>query len=219
MSLANFPVEALPTAVDTTQSRLIGPTASIVSYAKQGAVILGSVLGAGVGLAGLYLAALQMDDNFHAVVPGELYRSAQPTAALIAEYRKGYDIKTIINLRGDNTGSGWYDSEVAEARRLGIAHVDFRMSARREMTTAQFGQLMDVFHKAEKPILVHCNSGADRSGLVSALYVAAIAKLGEEAAEGQISFRYGHIPLPVSSAYAMDRSFEAFEAVLGFPNS
>ena len=219
MSLANLPVEALPTAVDTTQSRLIGPTASIVSYAKQGAVILGSVLGAGVGLAGLYLAALQMDDNFHAVVPGELYRSAQPTAALIAEYRKGYDIKTIINLRGDNTGSGWYDSEVAEARRLGIAHVDFRMSARREMTMAQFDQLMDVFGKAEKPILVHCNSGADRSGLVSALYVAAIAKLGEEAAEGQISFRYGHIPLPVSSAYAMDRSFEAFEAVLGFPNS
>jgi protein tyrosine/serine phosphatase len=36
----------------------------------------------------------------------------------------------------------------------------------------------DVFRKAEKPILVHCNSGADRSGLVSALYVAAIAKLG-----------------------------------------
>ena len=131
--------------------------------------------------------------TFHTVVPGELYRSAQPTAALIAEYREGYAIKTIINLRGDNTGSGWYDSEVAEARNLGIAHVDFRMSARREMTTAQFNQLMDVFQKAEKPILVHCNSGADRSGLVSALYVAGIAKLGEEAAESQISFRYGHI--------------------------
>lgn len=219
MSLANCSVEALPTAVDTTLARLDVPTASIASYAKRGAVILGSFLSVGVGSAGLYLAALQMGNNFHAVVPGELYRSAQPTAALIAEYREGYDIKTIINLRGDNTGSGWYDSEVTEARKLGIAHVDFRMSARRELTTAQFDQLMDVFQKAEKPILVHCNSGADRSGLVSALYVAAIAKLGEEAAEGQISFRYGHIPLPVSSAYAMDRSFEAFEAVLGYPNS
>lgn len=219
MSLPNFSVEALPAVVNTSKVRPAGRIASIVSYTKRAAVILGSFLSVGVGLAGLYLAALQMDDNFHAVVPGELYRSAQPTAALIAEYREGYAIKTIINLRGDNTGSGWYDSEVAEARTLGIAHVDFRMSARREMTTAQFDQLMDVFHKAEKPILVHCNSGADRSGLVSALYVAAIAKLGEEAAEDQISFRYGHIPLPVSSAYAMDRSFEAFEAVLGFPNS
>jgi protein tyrosine/serine phosphatase len=160
-----------------------------------------------------------MGDNFHTVVPGEFYRSAQPTAALIAEYQEDYAIKTIINLRGENTGSGWYDSEIAEAKKLGIAHVDFRMSARREMTTEQFNQLIDVFQKAEKPILVHCKSGADRSGLVSALYVAAIAKSGEEAAESQISFRFGHISLPISAPYAMDRSFEAFETMLGFPKS
>ena len=153
------------------------------------------------------------------MVPGELYRSAQPTAALIAEYQEKYSIKTIINLRGDNTGSDWYDAEVDEAKKLGIAHVDFRMSSRRMMTADQFSQIIDVLQKAEKPVLIHCNSGSDRSGLVAALYVAAIAKLGEEAAESQISFRYGHIPLSITSAYAMDRSFETFEAVLGFPHS
>jgi protein tyrosine/serine phosphatase len=219
VSLANFPVEALPAAVDTIKIRPVGRIVSIVSYTKRAAVILGSILSVSLGWAGLFLATLHMGDNFHAVVPGELYRSAQPTAVLIAEYKENYAIKTIINLRGDNTGSGWYDSEVAEARKLGIAHVDFRMSARRELTMEQFNQLMDVFQKAEKPILVHCMSGADRSGLVSALYVAAVAKLGEQAAESQISFRYGHIPLPISAPYAMDRSFEAFEEVLGFPKS
>jgi protein tyrosine/serine phosphatase len=109
--------------------------------------------------------------------------------------------------------------EIAEARKLGIAHVDFRMSARRMMTIEQFSQIIDVLQKAEKPVLIHCNSGSDRSGLVSALYVAAIAKLGEEAAESQISFWYGHIPLSISAPYAMDRSFEAFEPLLGFPKS
>jgi hypothetical protein len=54
---------------------------------------------------------------------------------------------------------------------------------------------------------------------VAALYIAAIAKLGDAAAESQISFRHGHIPLSISSAYAMDRSFETFKPALGFPNS
>ena len=54
---------------------------------------------------------------------------------------------------------------------------------------------------------------------MAALYIAAIAKLGEAAAESQISFWYGHIPLSITSAYAMDRSFETFEPALGFPNS
>jgi protein tyrosine/serine phosphatase len=78
---------------------------------------------------------------------------------------------------------------------------------------------VEVLQKAEKPILVHCMSGADRSGLVSALYIAAVAKLGEEAAESQISFQYGHIPLWFSAAYAMTRSFEVLEPALGFHDS
>ena len=157
-----------------------------------------------------------MGDNFHPVIPGELYRSAQPTAERIAEYQQSYGIKTIINLRGENTGSDWYDAEVEGARNLGITHIDFRMSARRELTMDQFNQIMDVLQKAEKPILVHCMSGSDRSGLISALYLAGIAKLGEAPAESQLSFRYGHIPLSISPSSAMDRSFEALEPVLGF---
>lgn len=178
----------------------------------------------GVALAlalstGGYLGALQLTGNFHPVVPGSLYRSAQPTATDIARYRKTYGIKTIINLRGENTGSPWYDSEIAEAKRLGIAHVDFGMSARRELTQAASADLIAILERAEKPVLIHCKAGADRSGLASALYVAAVAKLGEAAAEQQISIRYGHISLPVSATYAMDRTFEALERWLEFPGS
>lgn len=168
---------------------------------------------------GGYIGALQLTNNLHAVVDGVLYRSAQPSAADIAQYQKTHGIKTIINLRGENRGSPWYDAEIAEAKLLGITHVDFRMSAKRELTQAEAANLIAILDRAEKPVLIHCNAGADRSGLASALYMAAVAKLGEDAAERQISIRYGHISLPISSTYAMDRTFEALEPWLGFPDS
>lgn len=185
---------------------------------KLGRTIGGVVLALAL-CGGGYLGALQLTGNFHPVVPGSLYRSAQPTTADIAHYRKTYGIKTIINLRGENAGSPWYDAEIAEAKQLGIAHVDFGMSAGRELTRTEAADLVAILERAEKPVLIHCKAGADRSGLASALYVAAVAKLGEAAAEHQISIRYGHISLPVSATYAMDRTFEALEPWLGFPDS
>jgi protein tyrosine/serine phosphatase len=172
-----------------------------------------------LGTGGLHLGILHLGDNFHAVVPGQLYRSAQPTPELIDDYQKEYGIRTVINLRGENVGSDWYDAELAATSRLGIKFVNFRMSAKRELTQDRFTELMAVLREAEKPILVHCMSGSDRSGLVSALYLAAVAKVGEEQADSQISFRYGHIPLRFSPPYAMQRSFEALKPVLGFSAS
>src|SRR5215469_14543770 len=67
-----------------------------------------------LSLGGMYLGELRLTGNFHIVVPGQLYRSGQPSAVQIAEYNKEFGIKTIINLRGPDRGSAWYDGEVAE---------------------------------------------------------------------------------------------------------
>lgn len=168
---------------------------------------------------GLYQGNLHASDNFHTVIPGELYRSAQPSAADIVRYRRDYGIRTIVNLRGENAGSGWYDDEHSTAAALGIAHLDFRMSARQSLSQARAAALIDLLRSAEKPILIHCRAGADRSGLAAALYVAAIADAGEIAAELQISPLYGHLPIPLTPAYAMDETFERLEPWLGYPNS
>lgn len=162
-----------------------------------------------------YLAFLNISENFHTVVAGEFYRSAQLTPEELLDYAGEYGMKTIVNLRGAHHGSAWYDNELAAARKLGIAHVDFDISAHHEMTQDQAVALLQVLETAQKPVLVHCESGADRSGLAAALYLAAIAKQGEEAAERQLSMRYGDIGL----ASTADRAWEKFETWLGFSDS
>lgn len=145
--------------------------------------------------------------NDHAVIEGELYRAAQPTPRDIERYARDYGIKSILNLRGENVGSPWYDAEAASAKTLGITHLNFRMKASRELTDAQAKALIEMMRTAPKPLLIHCRSGSDRTGLAAALYLAAIRHEDEPQASQQLSLRYGHVPLWFTDAYAMDRSF------------
>jgi protein tyrosine/serine phosphatase len=170
-----------------------------------------------IGILGVSCAAyagfLQATGNFHSVIAGQFYRSAQPTSEELASYVRTHGIKTVINLRGTYPGTAWYDDEVTTAQSLGITHIDFGMSASKAISPERAQRLVELMASAPKPILIHCLSGADRSGLAAALYVRKIAGLDEARAEGQLSFYYGHVGIPVvSTAYAMDRSWEDIEA-------
>ena len=177
-----------------------------------------------VGLAALvsllvYAAIVVARDNLHTVVAHELYRSAQPSADDIGRYRRTLGIRTIINLRGENAGTDWYDDELRAARSQGVQHVDFRMSARRGLTNAQAWRLIALMRSMPKPILIHCESGADRSGLAASLYLAAVKSTDERTAEDQLSLRYGHINASFGKGYGMNRTFEAMESSLGYSGS
>jgi uncharacterized protein (TIGR01244 family) len=171
-----------------------------------------------VGLAalfGAYVGILILSGNFHVVLPGRFYRSAQLSGERLGEEIDRYGIKTVINLRGENVGKDWYDDEVRATAAHGATHVDFRMSARRDLTPEKTQQLLALLKTAEQPILVHCMSGADRTGLASVIFMQQVAGVDEEEAEWQLSPLYGHINLPFLGAYAMDDSWEALEKVIG----
>lgn len=177
---------------------------------------------AGVGLlasllaGGGYLCFLQVSGNFHTVIAGELYRSAQPTPDQIERYVQQYGIRTIVNLRGENDDQAWYADEVATARKLDIRHIDFGMSAYKQLTGPEADRLVALLKDAPKPILIHCLSGADRTGLVSVIYSNQIAGLPEHQAERQLSILFGHVGIPViSAAYAMDESWHQLERHYG----
>lgn len=167
-----------------------------------------------------YLAYISLTGNFDTLVAGEVYRSAQVFGTDLEDYVAQHGIKSVLNLRGADPNSSWYPAEVAESKRLGLVHADFPMSASIPLSPEQVFALIDVMRSLPKPMLIHCRNGSDRTGLASALYLAAISEADEETAEGQLSLYYGHFAVPyLSQAYPMDETWEVMEAVLGFPNS
>lgn len=167
-----------------------------------------------------YLAVLQASGNFHPVVAGELYRSAQVSGEDIAAYRAGYGIASILNLRGASPGAPWYEEEIAASAAQGVTHADFAMDASREVGPDEAARLIALMRSLPKPILVHCRRGSDRTGLAIALYLAAIRGADEATAEGQLSLWFGHVAVPVlSDAWPMDVSWEKLEAGLGYAES
>jgi len=167
-----------------------------------------------IAVLGIYLGFLRASGNFHEVLPGQLYRSAQPTPGQLARYIQRYGIKTVINLRGPSEQK-WYRDEVATTSRLAIQHLDFRMTASRQLSDGESEELIALMKDAPKPLLIHCKAGADRTGLASVIYLQQVAGVDEETAEWQLSPLYGHVALPFLRAYAMDRSWLSLEHLLG----
>lgn len=177
----------------------------------------------GAGLASVLLALvawpfwLQVTGNFHAVVPGEVYRSAQPDAAELREWAGRYGLRSVLNLRGAHADADWYRTESGAAAELGLLLVDFPLSADENPGPERTADLVALLRRLPKPLLIHCQAGADRTGLAAALYLGAVAGAGEAVAEGQMSFAFGHVGVPIlSAAWAMNETWEDAERGLGF---
>ena len=176
-----------------------------------------AVLLALAGFGG-FLATLQLTGNVHAVVEGRFYRAATLSAGALEEVIRRDGIRTVINLRGAKTDEPWYQAEAEIARRMNVRLVDIGWSADVDVTDAQVAAFYEAVRASPGPMLVHCRSGADRTGLASALYLAKFAGADPAIAAEQLSVRYGHIGIPVlSRTYAMDRSFERLRPSFGAP--
>jgi protein tyrosine phosphatase (PTP) superfamily phosphohydrolase (DUF442 family) len=132
--------------------------------------------------------------NFREVDPGRFYRSGQLTGAQFAEAIERLGIRTIVNLRGrPQQPAGWYEEEVETARRLGVRHADVRLSARSVPRRNELIRLLDVFRDAERPILVHCQDGADRAGEAAAIWqIDQMGRTREQALE-MLTLRFLHL--------------------------
>lgn len=160
-----------------------------------------------------YQKILRFGGNFHVVVSDQLYRSAQLSPSALDDYIREYGIKTVLNLRGPAPDKEWYVDEKRVAESNGLAMIDFGMSATQQLTSYRAVELISTMKNAQKPILVHCLDGADRTGLVSVIYANQIAGVDAKTAEGQLTPLYGHFGIPyLSPTYAMDTSWENLKA-------
>ena len=165
-----------------------------------------------VTILGGWALGVRATGNVHEVEAGQLYRSAQLSGYSLNEVIDRYGIHTVINLRGRNPNAKWYRDETAITTRNGISHIDIGMSASKEPDAVTIKELIEAFKTAPRPILVHCEGGADRSGLASAIFELVIAHRPASDAERQFSFYYGHFPWLTSKTGAMDNAFERIAA-------
>jgi protein tyrosine phosphatase (PTP) superfamily phosphohydrolase (DUF442 family) len=159
------------------------------------------------GSIAFYWGMIRYMGNVHVVEEGRLYRSAQLDKEQFEQVIEKYHIKSILNLRGDNPGETWYDDELAVSKASNVKHFDYGIGAGEVVTAKQINDILRIVRAAPKPLLIHCNGGADRSGLVAALYLAEIEKRPVDEAAGQLSLIYGHFPYFTSKTGAMDESF------------
>lgn len=147
-------------------------------------------------------------DNTHEVVPGKLWRSYQPSPATLARWKER-GVKTVVNLRGDKM-SGHYFLEEETCEKLGLRLVVFRVFSRDAPSKEAFHGARALFDEIAYPALIHCKSGADRAGLMAALFLFFHEGKPLDEALEQLSFRYGHVRQGKTGV--IDHVFETYRA-------
>ncbi len=142
-------------------------------------------------LGGFYLYRTAWTNNFDVVLPGKVYRSAQPKGSDFARWTKAHGLKTVINLRGESTSAD-VANETAAAKQEGLELIHVRFSAMEIPSALQLRRLITALETAPKPILIHCHAGADRTGVASVIAAMALGGRDYETAKRQLSAYYLH---------------------------
>ncbi|MCH8553484.1 MAG: tyrosine-protein phosphatase [Natronospirillum sp.] len=144
------------------------------------------------------------------VVSG-IWRSNQPSPWRLKKLaNRGF--KTVISLRGQGTDGPWLlEKEACE--RYGLTLHSIRMKSNRAPRAPRLLRLHHILETCDKPVLIHCKSGADRSGLAAAVCLLRESPDNMERAKDHLSIRYLHSRTARTGVLdAFLREYEAFYA-------
>lgn len=148
--------------------------------------------------------------NLHLVAPG-VYRGAQPTAQGMRELEK-LGVRLVINLRAFHN-----DKDEVAGTALRRTDISFKTWHAEDEDVVRFLQL--VADPANRPVFIHCMHGADRTGMMCAIYRMALQGWSSEAAiremtQGGYNYHAMWMNLPV---YLRKVDVAAVRAAAGLP--
>jgi hypothetical protein len=159
------------------------------------------------------------DENLIEVVPGGVYRSAQPSGPEMDEFITRLDLRTVLNLRGERGGSQWLAEERAVTDARGVDHLTVRLSAKRMPPGQRLREIVRILDEEPRPLLFHCEGGVERSGLVGAVAVLLDGGSLDEARD-QFSYSKGFVPwISRSEVPRVIDDYEAWLAQRGEPHA
>ncbi len=97
----------------------------------------------------------------------KLYRGGKPTEVGMKELAR-MGVKTVINLRNDGSDR---DEEAGWAKEANLKFVTVPLNIWFRPKNSQIEEILKIIDVAEnQPVYIHCRLGADRSGMVIAVY-------------------------------------------------
>lgn len=134
--------------------------------------------------------------HFDVVTPGVLYRSGTLSKSQLADVLDEHGIKTVVNLRShaERANEEWYEEEVEACRAAGATLLDMPHHYGQSPSQEAIGRFLALFDdEANLPVLVHCEHGVLRTGMMVAAYdMEVLHKTNAEALRDLKTF--GHPP-------------------------
>lgn len=155
-------------------------------------------IGLTCGLIGWWYAGLRNwfePVNFGVVEPGRIYRSGQISEHIIRKTLEQNHVGVIVSLSGDESPDA--DAEKSAAAELGVDHIYLGGLAGDgigdpNVYPKALAQILQANQKG-KAVLVHCQSGAQRTGGVIAAYRILVEGEPPDRAFAEMR-KYGHDP-------------------------
>lgn len=112
--------------------------------------------------------------NFGEVVPGRLFRGAQPSPQAL-RWLKEQGISTVVLLREPGVEETNYPNYsradyLIDIRTLGMEVVEIPIQDHTVPTPSQIEQFFQAVDRARGPVFFHCSAGVGRTGILAGLY-------------------------------------------------
>lgn len=145
--------------------------------------------------------------NRHPVAEG-VWRSGQPTPGRLRSFAHAGG-RSVISLRA---GRGFRARALEEkaCAGLGLAFHTLPIRGHRLPGRDELCAAGELFRTVQRPVLLHCQSGADRAGFAAAVWLLLVEDRPLADARRHLSSRYGHNPL--GRAGLLDAFFDAYAA-------
>ena len=129
-------------------------------------------------------------NNFYEISDG-VYRANQPSPSHLKSYKR-LGICSVLSLRGRaNQSYALFEEDYCKKLDLNLVYTPISSSS--APSAENLINIINVMRNLPKPFVLHCKSGADRAGLVSALYLLVEKKQAVHEAKKQLSFKYLHL--------------------------
>ncbi|MGE0710240.1 MAG: tyrosine-protein phosphatase [Planctomycetota bacterium] len=158
--------------VDEQGAPAEAPQASAPAARSRRGLVALAVLALGLLIGGGVWYQLSQPYHFLTVEQGVLYRSGQLRQEDLERVIAKHGIKTVVNLQPERlNGLAWHDEEEAACRNQGAQLVDMPIEAQVPPSAEQLAAWLKLLEdESRRPILVHCQHGVVRTGMLVAAY-------------------------------------------------